>query len=306
MRVAFFCMESVFSVAPLEGLLRAGHDVVLVVRPMGDVNTRKLPSLKRHRGFDVAVRRLLGVQRADAQQTDPLAIAARESIPAYLVGDASQPRVVQLLKDAAVDVIVVAFFNQLLSPALLSAARLGGVNLHPSLLPLHRGPAPLFWTFKNGDAQTGLTVHRLSAGEDAGDIVCQRSIDVAFGTPGEQLVDALAQHAGSDIVRALALLGGAQAAAPQDPARATRAPRPIAADLLVTSSMSARRAFHFVRGVGRWNDVRVTVGARAVRVVDALDCDEGRVMPGDCALVGDLLHLGCVDGVVTFRSQLHV
>ena len=69
--------------------------------------------------------------------------------------------------------------------------------------------------------------------------------------------------------------------------------------------MGARRAFSFVRGVGRWNDVRVVAGDRHLRVVDAVDVEEGRQLPGESALVGDLLHVGFDDGVVAFRARAH-
>jgi methionyl-tRNA formyltransferase len=72
---------------------------------------------------------------------------------------------------------------------------------------------------------------------------------------------------------------------------------------LIDKSMGAQRLFHFVRGVGRWNELRVPLGERHVRVIDALDIDPDRRVPGEIALVGDLLHVGCDDGVVTLRAQ---
>jgi hypothetical protein len=84
----------------------------------------------------------------------------------------------------------------------------------------------------------------------------------------------------------------------QDEAAATRAPRPLAHDLVVDGSLPARRVFHFVRGVGRWNTLEVHGGSERLRVLDALDFDTSTVVPGEHARVGDVLHLGCVDGVV--------
>ena len=304
MRVAFLCMESVFSVRPLEALLAAGHDVRFVMRPIGALDTRKQALFKRHRGFDVAVRRVLGLGPPDEDKRNPLLVAARADIPAYLVGDASCAAASALLVREKVDLVVVAFFNQLLRWSFLRLPPLGAINLHPSLLPRYRGPAPLFWTFRDGSHEAGLTLHRIAAGEDDGDVLAQEQVAVPLGTAGEDLVDELATRAAHMTVEAIAALAsGSAQGRQQDHALATRAPRPLEQDLLVDASLGARRAFHFVRGVGRWNPLHVDVGGARVRVIDALELQEGTALPGDSALVGDLLHLGCHDGVVVLRTR---
>jgi methionyl-tRNA formyltransferase len=303
-RVGFLCMESVFSVRPLEALLAAGHDVRFVMRPIGGMETRTKGIIKRHRGFDVAVRRALGLGQADDDKRNPLVVAARADIPAYLVGNASAGGAVALLKRERVDIVVVAFFNQLLKPAFLEVPRLGALNLHPSLLPRYRGPAPLFWTYRDGCTETGLTLHRVSPGEDDGDVLSQERVPLPLELPGEELVDDLASRAARMTVDALhAIESGSARFTPQDPALVTRAPRPTEQDLRVDASMGARRAFQFVRGVGRWNPVYVDTGSQRVRVVDAVELQEGQRMPREVAVVGDLLHLGCEDGVVVLRTR---
>jgi methionyl-tRNA formyltransferase len=303
LRIAFFCMESVFSVRPLEALLAAGHDVRLVMRPIGPLSSRRDPVLRRHRGFDLALRRLLGL-REDAARTSPFAVAADRDIPAWLCGDASTPAVAALLKKERVDVIVVAFFNQLLKPALLQVPPLGAVNLHPSLLPAYRGPAPLFWTFRDGAEHTGLTLHRIAPGEDDGAVLRRVPLPVALGTPGEALVDTLADVAHDHVVDAVAAVAGGAVGEAQEHAAATRAPRPADADLILDPAWPARRLFHFARGVGRWNALVVSPpGGPPLRVLDGVDFDEGRALPGEHAVVGDILHLGCADGVVRLRIR---
>ncbi|MBI1947037.1 MAG: hypothetical protein HYS27_15175 [Deltaproteobacteria bacterium] len=304
MRVGYLCMESVFSVRPLQAMLRAGHDVRFVMRPIGPLATRTHAVLRRHRGFDVAVRRLLGRGDGDAARRDPFTVAADADIPAWIVGNASAPAAVRLVERERVDILVIAFFNQLLKPAVLAAARYGAVNLHPSRLPAYRGPAPLFWTYRDGADESGLTVHRVAPGEDDGDILAQTAVPVPCGLPGEELVDTLAEHAEGSLVAVLAALErGTAVGTPQDASRATRAPRPCDADLLVDGSLGARRVFHFVRGVGRWNPLVVDVAGTRVRVVDAVELDLERRVPGEVALVGDTVCLGCHDGAVMLRAQ---
>ena len=54
---------------------------------------------------------------------------------------------------------------------------------------------------------------------------------------------------------------------------------------------------------GRWNPVFVDIAGTRVRVIDAVELEEGKRMPGESAAVGDLLHLGCEDGVVVLRTR---
>lgn len=304
MRIGYLCMESVFSVRPLEAMLQAGHDVRFVMRPVGPLATRNKPILRRHRGFDVAVRRMLGRKDAAPTQRDPFAVAADADIPAWLVGDASTPDAVRLVRRERVDLLVIAFFNQLLKPSMLEAAPLGTINLHPSLLPAYRGPAPLFWTFRDGATESGLTIHRVAAGEDDGAMLSQDALPLPLGTPGEDLVDELADLSEKSLIGVLdALSRGGARSTPQDETRATRAPRPQDHDLIVDASLGARRVFHFVRGVGRWNPLMVDVAGKRVRVIDAVELDDAPSNPGEVALIGDTVCLGCADGTVMLRAQ---
>lgn len=302
LRLAYLCMESVFSVQPLEALLAAGHDVRFVLRPLGPLSTRHDPVLRRHRGFDVAMRRLLGV-RPDEHRTNPLAVAADRDIPAWLCGSANTPMVRDLLQRERVDLVVISFFNQLLSASTLQVAPLGAINLHPSLLPRLRGPAPLFWTFHDAETETGLTIHRVSPGEDDGDIITALPVPLPSGTAGEDLVDDLAALAAAHINDAVARVAAGERGTPQDESLATRAPRPGPSDVVIDPSWSARRIFTFARGVGRWNNLVVHAAGEVHRVLDAVDVEEGRQLPGEQVLIGDELLLGTSDGVVRLQVR---
>jgi methionyl-tRNA formyltransferase len=297
LRLAYLCMESVFSVQPLEALLAAGHDVRFVLRPLGPLSTRQDPVLRRHRGFDVAMRRLLGV-RPDEHRTNPFAVAADRDIPAWLCGSVNTPMVRELLERERVDLVVIAFFNQLLSSSTLQVAPLGAINLHPSLLPHLRGPAPLFWTFHAAETTTGLTIHRVAPGEDDGDIITALPVPLPPGTAGEDLVDDLAALAARHIDDAVRRVAAGERGTPQDERLATRAPRPGPTDVVIDPSWPARRIFTFARGVGRWNTLVLHSGGEVHRVLDAVDVEEGRHLPGEQVLLGEQLLLGTSDGVV--------
>ena len=71
------------------------------------------------------------------------------------------------------DVLLVFGFNWRLPPDVLAVPRLGAVNIHPSALPKYRGPSPVLWAIRNGDAYMGLSVHRMTDRIDAGPILAQ-------------------------------------------------------------------------------------------------------------------------------------
>jgi methionyl-tRNA formyltransferase len=79
---------------------------------------------------------------------------------------------------AAPDLLVSWFFPKRIPQRVLDLARLGAVGVHPSLLPRHRGPDPYFWAIESGDAETGVTAHRLDDEYDTGPILAQRRLPI--------------------------------------------------------------------------------------------------------------------------------
>ncbi|GAA3929951.1 hypothetical protein GCM10023085_09150 [Actinomadura viridis] len=78
-----------------------------------------------------------------------------------------------MLSGYEVDLLVVFGFNWRIPSEVLQAPRYGALNIHPSLLPRYRGPSPIPWAVRNGDAELGLTVHRMTEKIDAGPILAQ-------------------------------------------------------------------------------------------------------------------------------------
>jgi methionyl-tRNA formyltransferase len=105
----------------------------------------------------------------------------------------------------------------------LALPRLGAINLHPALLPRYRGPAAVEWAFRNGDAELGFTIHRLSPDFDTGPILAQTRIPIA----DEDDVDSLTAKFGPvvpELLRqALARVARGDPGEPQDEAEATYA-----------------------------------------------------------------------------------
>ena len=97
------------------------------------------------------------------------------------------------LRGLAPELIVVAAYGQILPPAILDLPRHGCLNVHTSLLPKYRGAAPIQWALANGDAETGVTLMKMDAGLDTGDIVAQRRTPIRPADDSATLHDRLAR-----------------------------------------------------------------------------------------------------------------
>ena len=185
--------------------------------------------------------------------------------------------------------------------------RLGCLNVHPSLLPVGRGPEPIFWTLRRGERRTGATVHLMDAGFDTGPVVAQAAIAVPAGVRAPALERRLMELGGRLLVATLPrLAAGEIAAVAQDAAAATAAPTPTAGDWAVPTNLPARWAFNFVRGVAPLGGpLTVEVGATGERhaVRDAIDLDEdGRMGVPAVNEGGGVLRVRFRPGWVRFRA----
>ena len=118
------------------------------------------------------------------QRTHPKAdlvarIAGHLGRPVEVTADANAEAFVRCLKGYAPDIVVMASFDQILKAPTLAVPLGGWLNVHPSLLPHHRGPEPIYWTIANGDPEAGITVHLTVPRIDAGPILAQERVRVS-------------------------------------------------------------------------------------------------------------------------------
>jgi methionyl-tRNA formyltransferase len=124
------------------------------------------------------------------------------------------------------DLLVVADFGQILSSKCLAAARLGGFNIHGSLLPNYRGAAPIAWAIFNGDAETGVSILQMTPKMDAGGVVAKQTIPIPPTATAAEVEAELSKIGAGlivDVVRRIET--GPLPALPQDPSQVTMAPK---------------------------------------------------------------------------------
>jgi methionyl-tRNA formyltransferase len=103
------------------------------------------------------------------------------------------------LAGGGAEVAVVVAYGKLIPASLIEIPPNGFVNLHPSLLPRHRGPSPIQWALVCGDRRTGVTTIQIDEGMDTGPILLQRAVEIASRETAEQLAPRLAE-VGADLV----------------------------------------------------------------------------------------------------------
>lgn len=199
------------------------------------------------------------------------------------------------LRVLAPDVICVAAFGMLLPPETLAVPRHGCINVHASLLPRHRGAAPIQRAILEGDTETGVSIMRMEAGLDTGPYALQRTVTIGERSASEVETDlaVLGAEALSEVLDLLET--GRVEWTAQDDAAATYATKISKDDVALLPELSVADALRRVRAATRSAPARACVGDTELTVVLAHVSDE-TVAPGATCVVGGLPVIGFADG----------
>ncbi len=105
--------------------------------------------------------------------TSPFEIAAISELSSTIVTDMNRPQCLDTLENLKLDALLVCVCSNILTKEVLSISNMHFINVHPSLLPKYRGPAPAFWMRYNNEPEAGVTFHLMSQRIDQGNIVKQ-------------------------------------------------------------------------------------------------------------------------------------
>lgn len=247
-RALFLGMLGNFSHPPLRALLENSIDVRAVVIPARDQNPAQ-PAVCRLEP-PPKTRSLLPVLQSSLH-TSIAHIAWERGIPLWEVQRMSDPETLAIFAANQPDLMCVACFSLYIPRSILNISRLGCLNVHPSLLPANRGPDPLFWTFREGMQQTGVTIHLMDEGLDTGPIVAQERVAVPDGIRYAELEAQCAELGGRLLVRSVwELYQGIAVPRPQDESKSSYLPLPSNEDFVVpVAQWDARHVYNFIRGV---------------------------------------------------------
>ena len=287
-----------FAVPMFEALRGMRHDIVAVVTRPDHAPPGRRPPKNPMREAAVAA----GIDILDPERVNETTVVA--SLAAF------QP-----------DLFGVCDYGQILSRELLAVPPLGGINLHGSLLPRHRGAAPVQWTIREGDALAGVSVIHMTPALDAGNVIVARATPVGARETSAELEPRLAALGAGAVVEAVERLEAAVAATGtatgigvlQEAAKATRAPRLAKADGIVDWSLPAVRIERLRRALEPWPRL-TTFFARGDGQPQRLVLEDVEVVPMEgfraaaagtvLEAAGDRIVVACGEGTAVAITRL--
>ena len=192
--------------------------------------------------------RALKLQRSPVKE-----LALQASLPVLQPERARDDAFLGTLRGLQPDLIAVAAYGQILPQSILDLPRFGCLNVHTSLLPRYRGAAPIQWAILNGDAETGITIMKMDAGLDTGDILTQATTPINPEDTSETLHDRLAQMGAALLVGTIPdYVAGKLNSRPQPGEGATYAPKIKKQDGRLDWNQPALALWNRVRGLVPW------------------------------------------------------
>lgn len=261
-----------FAVPSLERLVSAGHEVVAVFtqpdRPKGRGQKEAMPPVK-----EVALRLGLPVHQ-------PLKVRA--------------PEVIAELAAMQAEIMIVVGYGQIIPQAILDLPPKGILNVHASLLPRYRGAAPIQWAIASGETRTGVTIMKIDAGLDTGDMLTKWETQIGPEETSPELGARLAAAGADLLVDTLARLDSIKPE-PQDHAQATWAPVIKKEDGRVDWSWAAATIVNRMRGFTPWPGCYAMLRSSRFHIWKAHVVDT-QMSPGELRQEGRRLFAGCGQG----------
>lgn len=176
-------------------------------------------------------------------------LAQRQGI-ACLTTDINEAENIERVRALAPDFIFSFYYRNMIKPALLEIPRRGALNLHGSYLPRYRGRVPVNWAVINGETETGATLHYMVDKPDAGDIVDQQKVEIAFTDTARDVFGKVTDAAVTVIARAWPLLREGEAGrSPMNLAEGSYYGGRRPSDGRIDWTKSAVQIYNLIRGV---------------------------------------------------------
>jgi methionyl-tRNA formyltransferase len=254
-----------FAVPALQALVQNGHNVALVVTQ---------PDRPKGRGRQLAA--------------SPVKVKALKlNLDILQPSTLKDEEFIEQVRNIQPDFFIVIAFGHILSEKILQVPKLGAINIHASLLPKYRGPAPIQWAIINGERQTGVTTMLMDPGLDTGDILLTREEPIFAEDTSADLHDRLALSSADLLIKTLEGYAAKKIKPiPQDHSQATYAPLLKKQDGHIDWQKPAKELHAFIRGMTPWpgaftyhhqNRLKVL---RAALVLENKPQRAGAILPG--------------------------
>jgi methionyl-tRNA formyltransferase len=244
--------------------------------------------------------------RAQRIEAPPIKAALTGStLPILQPARIKQEEAVAEIRALAPDIIVVMAYGQILPLSVLEIPRVACFNLHASLLPRHRGAAPIQAAIVAGDRESGITVMYMDEGLDTGDVLLQSRLEIAEDETGASLHDRLGQIAPDALNQAITLLQqGSVPRIPQDSSVATYAPKLERENGRIDWTESAVLLERKIRAFNPWPGaftlLRDATGQdRKLKIFSAKVVADPKTTPGAILRADDAIVVAATDGALS-------
>lgn len=256
-----------FAAGILEDIIKAGHEIALVV-------TKE--DKPRGRGKEVTF-------------TPVKEVALRHNLPVFQPHRIKDAEAIETLKKYEADVFVVVAYGQILSREILDMPKKICVNIHASLLPKYRGAAPIQWAVIDGEQYTGVTTMRMEDGIDTGDIIETITYELKSDETGGSLFDKLMELGGKLIVSTLEKIeNGTATFTKQDDSKSTYAKMLNKKLGDIDFSMDAVSIERLIRGLNPWPSAYTSLNGKNLKIWKAVTKkDEYEGQPGEIVYVSE-------------------
>lgn len=245
-----------FAVNTLEAIVKAGHEVALVVTQ---------PDKAKGRGKKV----MYPPVKEKAMEYN-LVVAQPVKV--------REENFIEELEKIAPDVIVVVAFGQLLPERILNIPKYGCINVHASLLPAYRGAAPIQWAVIDGLKETGVTTMYMEKGLDTGDIICQSRVSLDMEETGGSLFDKLAVEGAELLLTTLKQLEeGTASRTKQDDSKSSYAKMLTKEMGRLDFTKDAAALECLIRGLNPWPSAFTSINGKSLKIYKAEVLDEEKV-----------------------------
>ncbi len=247
-----------------------GHEIIAWVRPTWERGQRDSDGSKMIGRIAKTIFALPEPIRAIEPKFDTWTWLEKEKIPRIPCPNINAPRFIEYVKGLNIDLIVACVFPQILKAAILHTPRCGVINCHPSLLPRYAGPQPSFWMIKNEESIAGITVHVMTEGIDAGDIVARQELTVGETENVGQLSQRQHHAAATLLTESVnAIARGTIELTPQNIAERSYFGKKKASDTMVDWKQPARHILNLLRALQPYEPAIASLNGNTIKIYEA-------------------------------------
>jgi len=227
-------------------------------------------------------------------------VAIRLGIPTLKPEKVRTPEFLTTINSFSPDLLIVVAYGKILPEPVLNTAKIAPINIHASLLPRHRGAAPIEAAILAGDAETGVTIMRMTAKMDAGPIYLKHAMPISSGDTQGSLKEKLAELGAAAMIEAFELLiAGELSETPQDESLATYCKPVEKRDAVIDWGADAAKIERMIRAYDPWPVARTTIAGDELLIWRAaVETTSKDGAPGEVIAVSPVPIIKCGTGAL--------